>query len=283
MRLTDHQKSIKKKYTHTRRATWNFTKKLPMKNSNNASFDKNIGWKGNRKPREEWAGKAGIGPVAQFAYSFSHAYYTSTVYTHVIRVANRNSISGRCVEKWYREVRDFEAGMNIQNVSRTHTYVSTTSLSLPPPSRPLVAYVVHRLKPNSTATVLKGFFFSFLHVANLPYAGRNKRQCTASPLSACKGVRVSIGAKLRAFCTRNVTCGFFKSTRNSAIMNKGKTRERENCIDISICVNYARERERRIISKRPRNFCCDGMGIVIDRIYKRSRNLYVLRCQLLED
>lgn len=170
-----------------------------------------------------------------------------------------------------------------KRISNAHVRFDHLSLSLPPPSRPLVAYVVHRLKPNSTATVLKGFFFSFLHVANLPYAGRNKRQCTASPLSACKGVRVSIGAKLRAFCTRNVTCGFFKSTRNSAIMNKGKTRERENCIDISICVNYARERERGIISKRPRNFCCDGMGIVIDRIYKRSRNLYVLRCQLLED
>lgn len=256
-----------------------------MKNSNNASFNKNIGWKGNRKRREEWAGKAGIGPVAQFAYSFSHVYYTSTVYTHVIRVANRNSISGRCVEKWYREVRDFEAGMNIQNVSRTHTYVSTTSLSPSPFSTPCrVRSTPAKTKFNCDRA--KGLFFSFLHVANLPYAGRNKRQCTASPLSACKGVRVSIGAKLRAFCTRNVTCGFFKSTRNSAIMNKGKTRERENCIDISICVNYARERERErggIISKRPRNFCCDGMGIVIDRIYKRSRNLCVLRCQLLED
>lgn len=169
-----------------------------------------------------------------------------------------------------------------KRISNAHVRFDYLSLSPSPFSTPCrVRSTPAKTKFNCDRA--KGLFFSFLHVANLPYAGRNKRQCTASPLSACKGVRVSIGAKLRAFCTRNVTCGFFKSTRNSAIMNKGKTRERENCIDISICVNYARERERRIISKRPRNFCCDGMGIVIDRIYKRSRNLYVLRCQLLED
>lgn len=176
--------------------------------------------------------------------------------------------------------------MNIQNVPRTHTYHLSLCLTLSLPSRSLVAYVVHRLKPNSTAIVLKGFFFSFfsfLYVANLPCAGRNKRQCTASPLSAracIRGERVCVCRQARNYerfvhGMRNVTCGFFKSTRNSAIMNRGKKRERgeKNCIDIYI--NYARKREG-IISRRPRNFCCDNLGIVVDRICKRSRNLYVL-------
>lgn len=46
-----------------------------------------------------------------------------------------------------------------KRISNAHVRFDHLSLSLPPPSRPLVAYVVHRLKPNST--VLKGFFFLF--------------------------------------------------------------------------------------------------------------------------
>lgn len=84
------------------------------------------------------AGKNGrywsSGPIRVFF--FAYLLYEHGIYTHVVRVANRNSISGRCVEKCYREVRDFEVGMNIQNVPRTHTYHLSLCLTLPPFSIP---------------------------------------------------------------------------------------------------------------------------------------------------
>lgn len=145
------------------------------------------------------AGKNGrywsSGPIRVFF--FAYLLYEHGIYTHVVRVANRNSISGRCVEKCYREVRDFEVGMNIQNVPRTHTYHLSLCLTLPPFSIPCrVRSTPAKTKFNcDRAKGLFFSFFSFLYVANLPCAGRNKRQCTASPLSAracIRGERVCV-------------------------------------------------------------------------------------------
>lgn len=128
------------------------------------------------------------------------------IYTHVVRVANRNSISGRCVEKWYREVRDFEAGMNIQNA---HTYTFRHHL---PPSLPSSLLDPCRVRSTPAKTKYncdraKGLFFPFFFLFYTLQTYRTRDEINDSRISAFrtrvhKGVRVSIGAKLRAFCTR---------------------------------------------------------------------------------
>lgn len=140
----------------------------------------------------------------------------------------------RCVEKYYRGVRRYEHRIQYRYPTYLeHTHVSTLSL-LPLPS---VAYVEHQLKPNSTAAVLKGFFYTLETWRT--YAERNKWQCephlrfphaSAHVYKGVRGdgrVRVSIVDRCETtsvlytgWNVRQRNSGFFKSTRNSVIMNE---------------------------------------------------------------
>lgn len=129
----------------------------PKKTAIMLSFNESIEWKRNRKRGKEWTRKAGIGPVAQFAYSFSHIRRARYIYTRGTCSKSKfylRTMRGKVVSRSTRLRGGYE------HPKRAHVYVSTPPPSLPPFST-LVAYVVHRLKPNSTATVLKGFFFPF--------------------------------------------------------------------------------------------------------------------------
>lgn len=84
-----------------------------------------------------------------------------------------------------------------KRTSNAHVPPLSLSHSLPPFSIPCrVRSTPAKTKFNcDRAKGLFFSFFSFLYVANLPCAGRNKRQCTASPLSAracIRGERVCV-------------------------------------------------------------------------------------------
>lgn len=62
--------------------------------------------------------------------------------------------------------------MNIAFNTDIQRILNTRTFQLSPLPLPSVAYVVHQLKPNSTAPVLKGFFYTLETWRT--YAERNK-------------------------------------------------------------------------------------------------------------
>lgn len=131
----------------------------------------------------------GIGPVAQFAHSFSRQYTARTCskskfYLRTMRgrvPSTRRVMSGGIGGGRGRE----RVGVGGVNIASDADMKRISNTRAPPPhpflSEPSQRYL-HRLKSNSTATMLKDFF---LYVASLPYAERNKRQCKPLLRSLC--------------------------------------------------------------------------------------------------